>query len=154
MEIIIASSDDNKELTELTIQSKSYWGYSHAQIESWKDELTITSDYLKKNSVYKLIKKGTILGFYAYLIRDNNNIELDYFFISESCIGKGYGHLLMNHFLERVKSLNYSRVFLTADPNAEPFYIKSGFKTTKYIESKINERLLPYMELRFEDTVC
>ncbi|MFT6245466.1 MAG: hypothetical protein ACJA0U_003079 [Salibacteraceae bacterium] len=48
MIIEIASTSDAKDLTDLTIRSKSYWGYSSEQIEEWRDDLTISADYLEK----------------------------------------------------------------------------------------------------------
>lgn len=38
MIITNAKREDAKTLTELTIRSKNYWGYGHAQIEEWRDE--------------------------------------------------------------------------------------------------------------------
>ncbi len=35
-------SADAKNLTQLTIRSKSYWGYGEKQIAAWRAELTIT----------------------------------------------------------------------------------------------------------------
>ena len=53
MEILRANSEDHKILTDITIDSKAFWGYSQNQIEIWKDELTISETYINENEVYK-----------------------------------------------------------------------------------------------------
>ena len=150
MNLVKAAINDNKLLTEITIASKSHWGYSEVEIKKWIPELTITSEYLQKNYVYKLIASDKLVGFFAFIIRSKDTIELDFFFVSQKHIGSGYGAVLMNHFLAKVKELKYHKVFLIADPNAETFYAKFGFKVTDYKKSNIIERLLPVMEKTFE----
>jgi len=46
MNIEKANKTDAKQLTELTIRSKSHWNYSKQQIEAWRNDLTVTEDYL------------------------------------------------------------------------------------------------------------
>lgn len=57
---------DIKEITELTIRSKSYWDYDKSQIDEWKDDLTVTEEYIEINEVYKLIVNGIMIGYYSY----------------------------------------------------------------------------------------
>lgn len=61
MEILRASSNYHKILTDITID-KAFWGYSQNQIEIWKDDLTISENYINKNEVYKLILENEIIG--------------------------------------------------------------------------------------------
>ena len=55
MKIVKATNTDALALTELTLRSKLHWGYTEDQIEGWKDDLTINSDYVDNNEVYKLL---------------------------------------------------------------------------------------------------
>ena len=51
MRIKLAKHIDNIELSELTVRSKAHWNYSLEQIEKWKDDLTISAEYIDKNEV-------------------------------------------------------------------------------------------------------
>ena len=149
MTIEKARKKDARILTDLTIRSKSYWDYSAEQIMSWKDDLTITTAYIDKNEVYKLTNKhNIIIGYYSYIILNNAVIKLDNLFIDPPYIGHDYGTLLMNDFLKRIKSLKFEKVTLDADPNAERFYHKFGFKTMGKLKSTVENRFLPIMEIK------
>ena len=69
MKIERTTKNDAKELTELTIRSKSYWNYGKEQIEEWREELTITEKYIDENQIYKLVANNSLIGFYAYPLR-------------------------------------------------------------------------------------
>ena len=149
MTIEKARKKDARILTDLTIRSKSYWDYSAEQIMSWKDDLTITTAYIDKNEVYKLTNKhNIIIGYYSYIILNNAVIKLDNLFIDPPYIGLDYGTLLMNDFLKRIKSLKFEKITLDADPNAEKFYHKFGFKTVGKLKSTVENRFLPIMEIK------
>lgn len=149
MTIEKARKKDARILTDLTIRSKSYWDYSAEQIMSWKAELTITTAYIDKNEVYKLSNKhNIIIGYYSYIFLNAAVIKLDNLFIDPTYIGNGFGTLLMNDFLKRIKSLQFEKVTLDADPNAEKFYHKFGFKTVGKLKSTMENRFLPIMEMK------
>ena len=149
MTIEKARKKDARILTDLTIRSKSYWDYSAEQIMSWKDDLTITTAYIDKNEVYKLSNKhNIIIGYYSYIFLNDAVIKLDNLFIDPPYIGHDYGTLLMNDFLKRIKSLKFEKVTLDADPNAEKFYHKFGFKTVGKLKSTVENRFLPIMEIK------
>ena len=149
MTIEKARKKDARILTDLTIRSKSYWDYSAEQIMSWKDDLTITTEYIDKNEVYKLTNKDNItIGYYSYIFLNDAVIKLDNLFIDPPYIGHDYGTLLMNDFLKRIKSLKFEKVTLDADPNAERFYHKFGFKTMGKLKSTVENRFLPIMEIK------
>ena len=134
-----------KELTELTIRSKFYWNYEEKQIERWKEELTITAKYIEENQVYKLIDNEVLVGFYAYNPENNTDIKLNFLFVEPKFIGKGYGKILMMDFLKRLEKTKFKRVILDADPNAENFYSRLGFRVIGKLKSSIKDRYLPIM---------
>lgn len=148
MKIETATRKDAEALTVLTIESKSYWGYGHQQIEAWRDELTITPAYIDENFVYKLVNKETLIGFYAYNSENEETLKLNFLFIAPEYIGKGYGKLLLNDFLARIQKNKYKRILLDADPNAQKFYEHLGFKVIGKLKSSIKDRFLPIMEMK------
>lgn len=145
-----ATTDDAEILTNITKKSKSHWGYSNEQIESWSSQLTITTNYIETNKIYKLVINDLVVGYYSYVILEENVVQLDNLFVLPEYIGTGLGTFLMNDFLDRCKALKFQKVVLDADPNAENFYKKHGFKTIGQIETSIKDRFLPIMELHLD----
>ena len=146
MKILRASNCDNLILTEITKKSKAYWNYSEEQIEKWSDALTISSEYISENETYKLVIDDQIIGYYSFVVNDCI-ATLDNMFISPEYIGRGFGKILMNDFMERISKTENKKIVLEAEPNAESFYKKFGFTVTSKIESSIKERFLPIMEI-------
>lgn len=144
--VLPAHPEDHTALTELTLKSKASWGYSSEQMLKWKEELTVTPEYIKTNSVYKAVSDKNLVGFYSFIPFDPETVELDFFFIHHSLKGKGIGKNLILDFIKRVHNLPATRIVVKADPNAEAFYIKAGFNTTDRIQSKIFDRELPFLE--------
>ncbi len=147
MRLLRAVPEDAERLTDLTMRSKAFWGYDSSQMELWRDELSISPDYIQTNPVYKLVDEGGINGFYAFKRMNQNTVQLDSLFIEPRFIGKGYGSLLLEDFLERVQDVEQVRVILEADPNAQGFYLDKGFQITGHKETSIPGRYLPVMEL-------
>lgn len=140
---------DSKKLTELTIRSKSHWDYSMQQIEKWRDDLTVSEDYIIEKEVYKLIdSKDKIIGYYSFFKIDEVNVKLENLFVEPKFIGYGYGKMLMNDFIERIRKTRTEKIILDSDPNAENFYAKNGFKVVGKLKTSIEGRFLPIMELK------
>ncbi|CAM1360416.1 GNAT family N-acetyltransferase [Tenacibaculum xiamenense] len=147
MKVEKANENDSELLTQLTIRSKDHWNYGAKQISEWKEDLKVSSEYIRNNHVYKLVETNKILGFYAFEIINKEKIKLNFLFIEPEFIGKGYGKKLLTHFLLRIKQDGFKKAYLDADPNAEVFYKRNGFKSVGKIESSIKNRFLPIMEI-------
>ncbi len=140
--------EDNEILTEITKKSKAYWGYSVEQMENWSELLTITKKYIENNNVYKLLVNNLTVGYYSYFDLNEKEIKLDNLFILPNYIGNGFGKLLMNDFLNRIKSTEIEKIILDSEPNAAKFYENFGFIKVGQIETTIKDRYLPIMELK------
>lgn len=147
MNILKAETEDSELLTTLTKRSKAYWGFSEEILKEWEHLLSISKDYIEKNKVYKLVENENIIGYYSYFSIDEKTIKLDNLFILPEFIGKGFGKILMNDFLEKANRLGIKKITLDAEPNAENFYKNFGFETVGQLESSIKDRYLPIMEL-------
>lgn len=143
-----ANPNDHEILTEITKKSKAYWGYSNEQIENWSQFLTVSKEYIEKNSVFNLVDNGKIIGYYSFFHESENTIKLDNLFVLPDFIGKGFGKVLMDDFLIRIKNDNVEKVILNSEPNAEEFYSKFGFVKVGQIETSIKDRFMPIMELQ------
>lgn len=146
MQIISASTKDADVLTELTMRSKAHWGYSGQQMETWREELTITQDYLSKQPAFVLIDGEEIRGYYSFEVISKTKVELDNLFVDPDFIGNGLGKLLISDFLIRMEEMGMEEIVLDADPNAETFYSKYGFQVVGKLGSSIPGRYLPVMK--------
>ncbi len=147
MKILSAQLSDFIRLTEITFQSKSYWGYSAEQMEKWKEDLTISQDYIREKEVFVLKKDKEIIGYYSFYHVKPSTIKLDNLFLAPEFIGKGLGKLLMKDFLEHCKLLSVNTITLDSEPFATDFYLKQGFQIVNQQESSVPGRFLPVMEL-------
>jgi GNAT superfamily N-acetyltransferase len=149
--IVRATLEDAVVLTNIAIESKAYWGYTNEQIESWREDLTVTSIMFEESNIFKYVIDHEIAGFYI-LERANIRISiLQFLFISPNHIKKGIGHLLLQHAIEYCKGGSSAILNVLSDPNAESFYAKYGFEVIALRESSIPGRSLPEMELLFTE---
>jgi hypothetical protein len=56
---------DSQALTEISFTSKGYWNYPKEYFEIWKDELTISPEYILKNEVFVYEIDKAIVGYYS-----------------------------------------------------------------------------------------
>lgn len=143
MQFRTAHKSDLDVLNAISIQSKSHWGYPENWIEGWKSDLTLTLDDLKSMDVLMICEGSDIAGFCA-VSEAISNYEIEHLWILPEFIGKGYGKELLKKSIETF-DLESKDILVTADPHAEEFYQKCGFKTISWIESTPSGRLLPVM---------
>ncbi|WP_076752645.1 GNAT family N-acetyltransferase [Elizabethkingia anophelis] len=135
----------HSELSEIAKKSKRFWGYSDEWMYLWDEDLTLTQKYINTNEVWHIENESEeIIGFYSFYRENEDFIRLDFLFIKPEYIGYGYGKLLINHFFSQAKLLA-DKIVLDADPYAEEFYQKFGFKTVENKPTKIEGRFLPVM---------
>jgi N-acetylglutamate synthase-like GNAT family acetyltransferase len=144
--IVLADFSDAKLLTEIALKSKAFWGYSDELIESWRNDLTITSKMISDCEVFKFLVDTKIIGFYVLNPPENNALELEMLFILPEFIGNGIGKQLLLHSFENAKLQEAKSITLLADPNAIPFYNSQGFYEIDKKESSIVGRFLPVMK--------
>lgn len=142
-----SSEQDHGILTAITIDGKAFWGFSKEQLSEWTELLTITPEYISKNYVFNLILNSETIGYYSYLVINEKELKLDNLFLYQKYIGKGFGKLMMNDFVNKAKELKVKLITLDSDPKAEDFYKKFGFETFDQLESTIKDRFLPKMKL-------
>jgi len=142
-----AVQNDADLLTKNTFKSKRIWGYTDEQMERWKDELTITPAYIAKNKVYKIFHETQYLGFISLLAK-RTFIEIDHFWLLPKSTGKGYGRTIFAFIVQTEKEMNFNRIKVYSEPNADGFYRKMGGEIVHRIESKIKGRFLAVFEFR------
>ncbi len=146
IKITRAVASDHTVLTKLMRQSKAHWGYSPEQMEQWQDELTVAADYIEQHEVYQAWRHQEVIGFYAYYPLNETAVKLDSLFIRPDQIGQGTGKRLLHQFMKQAQQAGFTAAILHADPNAEGFYRRFGFRVVGQQPTSIVGRYLPIMK--------
>ncbi len=135
-------------LTKIAHAAKRHWGYSEKWIEHWKDDLTITPEFINSNQTLVARIGEEIVGCCA-LVRNDSRAELEHMWIKPERMGAGVGRALLLYAKDRAAKLNVSALELSADPNAEGFYRRMGATRIGEVRSEIEgqPRVLPRMRI-------
>lgn len=159
MPIRPATKSDAPTLTVLSFESKRHWGYPQEYFETWKNELTITSEYIHKNDVFVCEEKSKTLGYYS-IVELTNDVEfagiiiekgywLEHMFILPVYFGRGIGTSLFAHLRKRCEMRGFAELKILADPHSIGFYLKMGCKYQREYPSSIPGRTTPLLSLHF-----
>ncbi len=151
--IIPAKPSDATMLTEIALESKAHWGYTVAQIDSWREDLTILPEIFDSWHGSKFMSENEIAGFYLLNRVNVRTCYLEFLFVRPKFIGKSIGKQLIEHAIISCSANSCEVLNVLSDPNAESFYAKHGFKTLSLKESSIPGRFLPKMELEFPENM-
>jgi GNAT superfamily N-acetyltransferase len=146
IEIFRAGERDAEALTRIAFAAKRYWGYPERWIERWRESLTITPEFVRRNEVYAAVVEGEPVGFYA-LTGEGREIELEHLWVLPERMGTGVGRALFYHAGSRADSLGAETLSIESDPNAEGFYRRMGARRVGEINYSIDgkRRTLPLL---------
>lgn len=145
MQVRTATIQDREYLIDLTFRSKTTWGYDAAFMESVREELKVPAAHIQAGYVHILEDAGNTIGFFS-LIEGKGKWELDFAFIDVPYIGKGYGRVLWQAIMWQAKSRGIDSFTITADPNAEGFYLRMGAERIGEVPSgSIKNRMIPLL---------
>ena len=106
MEILRARPSDAEALTWISFAAKRYWGYPERWIERWRETLTISPEFIRRNETYAAVVEGKPVGFYT-LVGEGREITLEHLWVVPECIGAGIGRTLFDHAIRRAASLEH-----------------------------------------------
>ena len=159
VEIYIRSADisEYQTLTDISFAAKRHWNYPEEYYERWKDELTITEDYINKNIVYVAVKENELIGFYSIVENPQDfwagkvfvakGFWLEHIFIKPVYHKSGIGRQLIHHARKIASDKKIEKLLVFVDPFARGFYDKIGANYIKDSQSSIEERTIPMYEL-------
>lgn len=159
LQIRRARPDEADVLTEIAHVAKRHWGYPENWIEHWKQDLTITPDFIADNEMYVAVSGEAIVGCCAIVFRESPTgdslAELEHMWIKPDHMGVGVGRALFMLARERAANLKALVIELSADPNAEGFYQRMGAKRIGEVRSEIEgkPRVLPRMSVNLDSAL-
>ncbi len=146
-----AKPDEADELTEIAHAAKRHWGYPENWIEHWKNDLTITSEFIANHETFVAVADEKIVGCCAIVLSESA-AELEHMWIKPEHIGAGVGRALFLYVKERAANLGVPALEISSDPNAEGFYRRMGAARIGDVQSEIEgkPRVLPRMTVDLE----
>lgn len=144
LNFIDAETKDAGLLRDILIASKGYWGYSQEQLGKWKANLRFEEEYIFRNTVRLIYKDEEVIGFFAIVKGDIN--ELNHLWLLPKAIGKGFGSLVFEQILSECGALEISSFYIVSDPDAEGFYLKKGALKVGEVYSDHQKRMLPKLK--------
>lgn len=135
-------------LTQIALAAKRHWGYPENWIDAWREDLTITAEFVQYHEVFAAVVNDTLIGFYA-LVKCEERTVLDHLWVLPEWIGKGIGRQLLIHALKRASANGARQIEIVSDPNAEGFYRKAGARKIGEVLSAIEgqDRRLPRLAM-------
>lgn len=145
-----ATVADREALARLAFASKGYWGYSKAFMESVREQLTPSEEYVANDPVYLAEDDdGGLVGFYGFL-HEEGALWLYDMFVAPEAIGTGVGRTLWEHAIEIARKTAEPVFFIESDPNAETFYLKMGAVRNGERIAAGSGRILPVLRYAVE----
>jgi GNAT superfamily N-acetyltransferase len=139
VQIIRANPSDAETLSAIARAAKAHWGYPSRWMEQWRDQLTITPEFIAANETFAATITGQIIAFHA-LLKTAKTLRLEHLWVLPERIGQGIGRSLFTHAVERATLRGARRLTIEADPDAEPFYRRMGAIRIGVITSEIDGR--------------
>jgi GNAT superfamily N-acetyltransferase len=147
-----ARPDESAILTALAMRSKAHWGYSAAQLDSWRAHLCVAPALIESGAVYVFDRGGVVEGFYA-LVREGAGWRLEHLWVLPESMRRGIGRTLLRHALAAARQAGARAILIDADPAAEAFYLACGAARTGLVPGPIPgqpERQRPQLSLSVE----
>jgi len=123
-----AIPDDAPRLSAIARLAKAHWGYAPEDLDAWRDQLTVTADYLSSHDglVFVAEEPGRgAEGFGALAVADGA-AEIDHLWVVPDRIGHGMGRALFERLMAAARDGGIAVVRIASDPNAEAFYRRMG----------------------------
>ncbi len=146
LDIRDARPEEAGRLTAIAQASKAHWGYPGEWLDLWRDELTVSPDYVVENLVLVAESDGRVAG-YCSVTGDGPERELDALFIAPEAIRHGLGRRLVDAAAARVRGDGVTALEIASDPQAEAFYLKLGAVRIGEVPSRPEGRTLPLLRL-------
>jgi|ERR1051326_1694376 N-acetylglutamate synthase-like GNAT family acetyltransferase len=143
-----AQPNEAETLTEIAYAAKRHWSYPESWIEQWKDELTITKQFIADNDMFVAARGDEILGCCA-LVAGDSMAELEHMWVRPQDMGSGVGRELFFYARKQAARKGAIALEFSADPNAEGFYVRMGAARVGEVRSEVEGqlRVLPRMRL-------
>ncbi|MBX2805783.1 MAG: GNAT family N-acetyltransferase [Hyphomicrobiales bacterium] len=122
-----AETGDIEALNALCMRSKAVWGYDDAFMRACHKELLLTPGEIESTDIIVVETDEKIVGM-AQIGIEGNIAELEKMFVDPDALRSGIGRKLFEWAMQKARACGCHAMQLDADPNAAPFYRKTGMR--------------------------
>ena len=143
IKFVQAIPEDVENLRSLAHESEAHWGYDKKFMDVFDRIINITEEFILNNPVYVIRENLNPVAFWG-LRRDFEMWELEYFYVSERDLGKGFGKQMWDHMTNWCKEHKIKRIHFVTSYQAVGFYEKMGAIQDGNSQSMIDGRSIPH----------
>ena len=144
-----AQVSDVVKLRILARNSEAHWGYNEEFMRIFDETYNITEDFILNSPVYLRWEEDYIAAFWG-MVYEDCGWELEYFYVSETSLMKGYGKTMWNHLVSWSREQNITEFEFVTSPQAIGFYEKMGAIHDCNVKSSIDGREIPHFRYCIE----
>jgi GNAT superfamily N-acetyltransferase len=123
-------------LSAIAVAAKASWPYKPAQLDAWREALTLTPESLAGSHVAVAEVDGQAAGFYA-LEHGGTRMRLAHLWVQPGRMRRGIGRALLAHAVQAAAEHGAFELEIDADPHAEPFYLACGARRVGSVPAPI-----------------
>lgn len=152
IEVSPARAGEAAALTLIARRAKASWGYPDSWLEAWREELTLTEEYLARTSVWVARVGGEPVALVAVeeTGRPGSVGSLEHLWVDPRAQGRGLGRRLVEVAVEGARRRGLASLEVASDPGAEAFYLRLGARRVGSLPASMpgaHERVLPLLVL-------
>lgn len=147
---IKATVSDVLKLRILARDSEAHWGYNEEFMRIFDETYNITEDFIRNSPVYLLREDDSIVAFWG-MVYEDYGWKLEYFYVSETSLMKGYGKIMWNHLVSWSREQNITEFEFVTSPQAIGFYEKMGAIHDCNVKSTIDGREIPHLRFYIKE---
>ncbi len=143
----VTSGNAAPDLSAIVWAAKAHWGYPDHWMEEWREDLTVTPDFIAANHTFAARVDQQIVAFYALHLTPED-LRLEHFWVLPPWMGQGIGRRLFHHATKLAAEHRVTSLTIHSDPNAEPFYLHLGAVRIGTSTSEVDgcQRELPILQ--------
>lgn len=142
-----AEPHDAEAMTAIAFASKRHWGYPESWMDEWRDQLTISTEFVRGHQAFLVSDEQRIVGFGAVEVNGSEALIV-HLWVEPAAMNQGVGALLFGQCEAAARTAGALRLTVESDPHAEGFYLKMGARRVGEVPAPVGgeERFLPALE--------
>jgi len=135
MRIRPAQFNELGQLSALAMRSKAHWGYSAAQMDCWREDLSLRPEQIAPQVCRVAVMERRLAGFFVLAV--DQQWSLDHLWVDPIWIGHGVGKALLRQACGLAAEQGANALAIDSDPYAEAFYCSQGAQRVSTLPAPI-----------------
>jgi GNAT superfamily N-acetyltransferase len=147
-EIRWAREEEVALLEEVQREASLIWDEYRADLLAHPEAIEVPRAQVRSPGIRVHELDGAVTGFAAVLPLPDGDTELDGLFVRPAAMRRGIGARLVDDAADRARDGGAARLVVTANPRAEAFYVRCGFRTVGGAPTRFGHAIRMHRDLR------